>query len=148
MDLIPTFFASAGIELPWEMHGYDLTPILMDPESETRERPLLTEHTGKYYGSATDTIPSDPAKLKETSGVPWYASIHDGRYKYIRTFVEGEVEELYDLETDPEELNNLSGTSEQRERLVRMRAETVAELERTGAGFVTHLPEVGEITAP
>ena len=148
VDLIPTFFASAGIELPWEMHGYDLTPILMDPESETRERPLLTEHTGKYYGSATDTIPSDPAKLKETSGVPWYASIHDGRYKYIRTFVEGEVEELYDLETDPEELNNLSGTSEQRERLVRMRAETVAELERTGAGFVTHLPEVGEITAP
>ena len=30
-----------------------------------------------------------------------------GRHKYIRTLVKGEVEELYNLETDPE-LNNLA----------------------------------------
>ncbi len=142
VDLVPTFFAFAGIEKPWEMHGMDLTPFLQEPDSAIRERPLLTVHTGKYYGSDTDKIPTDPARLAETGGVPWYASIHDGRFKYIRTFVEGEIEELYDLEADPEELSNLAEDASQKERLEGMRAETVAELERTGAKFAKALPAI------
>jgi len=30
VDLVPTFFQFAGLELPWKMHGHDLSPLLMD----------------------------------------------------------------------------------------------------------------------
>ena len=141
VDLVPTFFSMAGIELPWEMHGRDLTPLLEKPETKW-DRSLLMVHTGKYYGSDTKVIPTDPAILKDTAGVPWYASIHDGRYKYIRTFVEGEIEELYDLESDPEELTNLAQEKSQAARVAKMRADTIAELKRTDAGFADALPSV------
>lgn len=141
VDLVPTFFRFAGIDLPWEMHGQDLTPMLQDPSGE-RERSLLMVHTGRQYGSDTDEIPTDPGALQRVGGVPWYASIHDGRYKYIRTFVDGEIEELYDLESDPEELTNLAMDAEHADRLRQMRDEAVAELKRTGAGFANGLPAV------
>ncbi len=141
VDLVPTFFAFAGIDLPWEMHGRDLTPLLENPETKW-DRPLLTVHTGAFYGSDTDTIPSDPAVLMKTAGVPWYASIHDGRHKYIRTFIEGEVEELYDLESDPEELTNLAREQSRAGLVEKMRADTISELRRTGAGFADRLPPV------
>ncbi len=146
-DLVPTFFRFAGIDLPWTMHGEDLTPLLEHPESARRTHPLLTVHTGKFYGSATNLVPIDPKMLSETAGVPWYASIHDGRLKYVRYFIEGEIEELYDLETDPDEMANLALAGENRERLARMREEAVAGLKRTGAGFAETLPAVAGLGA-
>jgi len=139
---VPTFFKFAGIELPWEMHGRDLSPLLEEPANNWT-RPLLYTFTGRQYGSDTNQIPTDPAVLKRVSGVPWWVSLHDGRYKYIRTLVAGEIEELYDLENDPEELHNLALSQEHATRLQRMRADTIAELKRTKAGFVNELPKVG-----
>lgn len=144
VDIVPTIFAFAGIELPWNMHGRDLTPLLEKPE-ERWERPLLTVHTGSFYGSDTHRIPTDPSVLAKTSQVPWYASVHDGRYKYVRTFVEGEIEELYDLEEDPGELENLVLDPAQSNRVERLRAATLSELERTGAGFADSLPPVADL---
>ena len=34
--------------------------------------------------------------------------VAEGRYKYIRNLIKGEMEELYDLQRDPEELVNLA----------------------------------------
>ena len=70
-------------------------------------------------------------------------SLATGKYKYIRTLVEGEIEELYDLESDPEELRNLALRPSYRERLRELRAATVAELKRTGAAMADALPAVG-----
>ena len=100
-------------------------------------------HTGRHYGSDTDTIPKDLATLHLVAGVPWYASLHNGRFKYIRTLQKGEIEELYDLDADPEELINLALLKEHQPRLEQMRAATVAELKRTEAGFADDLPEIG-----
>ncbi|MDF1815341.1 MAG: sulfatase-like hydrolase/transferase [Verrucomicrobiales bacterium] len=141
VDLIPTFFHFAGIDLPWKMHGTNLAPLLTNPETNL-DRPLLTVNTGQHYGSDTDIIPTDRAILEKSGGVPWYASLHDGRYKYVRTFVENETEELYDLDNDPEELTNLASNAELSDRLVQMRKDTIAELTRTDAGFVDTLPSV------
>lgn len=138
-DLPPTFFAFAGIDLPWKMHGHDLTPLLTDP---TREwpHPVLTVLTGEKYGSDTDNIPTDPDVLYKTAKVPWWVSLLDDRLKYIRTLVDGEVEELYDLKNDPQELNNLALDPAYLEKLRTMRAATLAELRRTDAGMVDDLP--------
>ena len=78
----------------------------------------------------------------ETAKVPWYASLHDGRYKYIRTFVEGEIEELYDLEMDPEELTNLALQATHKPKVIEMRQATIAELKRAQAELVNDLPSV------
>ena len=138
-DIPPTFFAFAGLPFPWKMHGHDLTPLLKNP---TREwpHPVLTVLTGEKYGSDTDHIPTEPEVLYKTANVPWWISLLDGRHKYIRTLVEGEVEELYDLENDPDELVNLALEPEHLEKLRAMRLATLAELRRTDAGMVDHLP--------
>ena len=55
---------------------------------------------------------------------------------------EGEMEELYDLREDPEELTNLALDAAHKRRLKRFRQALVAELERTDAGMVKTLPAV------
>ena len=106
-DLPPTFFGFAGLELPWKMHGHDLAPLLKNPGRKW-EHPALTILTGQSFGADTHKVPVDPARLYATAKVPWWVSLAKGRYKYIRTLVEGEIEELYDLEKDPLEKENLS----------------------------------------
>ena len=138
-DLPPTFFSFAKLPLPWKMHGHDLTPLLKDPERKW-DHPVLTALTGQQYGSDTDVVPTDLALLYETAKVPWWVSLMEGRHKYIRTLVEGEVEELYDLENDPEELTNLALDPKYSEKLKTMRDDTIAELRRTDAGMVDGLP--------
>ena len=56
----------------------------------------------------------------------------------------GELEELYDLKEDPDELRNLAVEKPHQKRLHELRAAAVAELKRTGAGFVNNLPPVGK----
>ncbi len=138
-DLPPTFFSMVDLPLPWKMHGRDLTPLLQNPDQEW-DHPVLTVLTGEKYGSDTDTIPTDPEILYKTANVPWWVSLLDGRHKYIRTLIEGEIEELYDIENDPEELVNLALDPKHQEKLKKMRADTIGELRRTEAGFVDSMP--------
>jgi len=138
-DLIPTFFAVAGIPLPWDMHGHDITPVLKNPEAEW-SHPVLMENTKYYYGKDTER-----EERPGWNGVPWWIFLRNGRYKYIRTLVENEVEELYDLESDPEELVNLALQSEHRETLLSYRRQLLAELRRTKAGMVENLPDVNKL---
>ena len=143
VDLVPTFFDFAGLATPWPMHGRSIMPLLTNP-GDNWKRPLLMTFTGNHYGSDTDRIPTDPAVLTTIGKVPWYASLHDGRYKYIRTFVEGEVEELYDLDDDPEELVNLAIRDSHNNVLEKLRIGLLDELRRTGAGFADRLPAVAK----
>jgi arylsulfatase A-like enzyme len=142
-DLVMTFFARAGLELPWKMHGHDISPLLADPEGARWPHPLLYEHMGHSYGSDTaQVLREDPAHAVH-SNVPWYVALRQGNYKYVRYLTAGEPEELYNLEADPEELTNLVGRQIEAKRLVAMRQATIEELRRTEAPFVDILPPVG-----
>jgi arylsulfatase A-like enzyme len=142
VDLVPTFFKWANLDLPWKMHGHDLTPLLLDSKVEWKH-PSLLVHTAKQYGSDADTVPSkgDP-KLIHGPGIPWYVMLMDGKMKYIRTLIEGEIEELYDLDHDPEELHNLAYLPEFKKALLKFRNQAIEELKRTDAKMVNHLPKV------
>ena len=141
VDLPPTFFSWAGMELPWKMHGRDLTPLLKDPAAQWPYSAMMV-HTGKRYGSDTAVVPKpgDPA-LYHGPGIPWYVMLAKDGFKYIRNLEEGEIEELYDLTADPEELENLALKPRHGARLKMFREETLKELRRTDAGFAGQLSE-------
>ena len=87
---------------------------------------------------AAYVIPTDE-ELYE-SNCPRWVAIRYGKYKYIRTLLAGEMEEIYDVEADPQELTNLALRPENRVLLADLRAKTVAELRRTKAPFVESMP--------
>ena len=143
VDLVPTFFSFAGIELPWPMHGRDLTPLLKQPDAPW-PHPTLLPYTIGAWGDDTVKIPDESAAPLPARGfrVPWWVLYRDGRYKYIRTLVPGEIEEVYDLTADPGEQTNLALEPRHRATLERLRAGTLSELRRTEAKFVDQLPPV------
>lgn len=140
VDLVPTIFSFAGIDLPWPMHGEDLMPLVLDPEREW-PHPVLLAATGRRYGSDTDRIPTGDDVVH--SGIPWYVMLVEGRFKYVRPLIR-DLEELYDLRDDPEELDNLAIKPEFRETLERLRNLAIAELREDGAGFVDNMPPIRE----
>jgi arylsulfatase A-like enzyme len=136
LDLIPTIFALAGTPTPWPLHGHDLSPILKNPDAPW-PHPVMLEFFGHRFGGETDRALTGNDGL---GGVPWWLSLRQGKYKYIRTLMENEIEELYDLESDPEELTNLALVPEHRATLEDFRARLEAELKRTNAGLLKNLP--------
>ncbi|MDA7887301.1 hypothetical protein N9A96_00320, partial [bacterium] len=142
--------AQAETKPQWRMHGRDLTPLIEGGENFTGDQArMLLTHTARNYGKNTAVIPKPGDKaLTHGPGVPWYAILCEGRYKYVRTLIAGEIEELYDVENDPEELDNLAIKPAFQKILASYRANTTAELQRTEAPFVDNLPPVkkaGEI---
>lgn len=141
-DLVDLMCAHAQVELPWKTHGRDIRPLVQKPETEDWDSPMIMTHTARSYGSDTDRVPTDE-RLTIVGNVPWYVLLRDGKFKYIRTFLEGEIEEMYDLQSDPEELTNLATQPEHADRLAMLRDKAVQELRRTDAKFVGNLPEPG-----
>lgn len=146
-DLVATFCRIAGVEIPWKLHGRDISPLFRDPETANWKTPMLMTHHGRFYGADTHAIPIDK-RLTETGGIPWWVMIRDGRHKYIRTLQAGEPEEIYDLDQDPEELTNLALRPENGMLLESLRAKAIAELRRTDAPFVDALPPTKQTGTP
>ena len=145
-DLVATFLKTADVAQPWTVHGEDLTPLLKDPENARRQHPLLFTHFGQHFGSdVTEVLKKGDALVH--SGVPWWVAVRDGRYKYIRTLLSGEQDELYDLDADPEELDNLALQPPYQAQRERMRSLLTKELRRTVAEFVESLPAIGAAKA-
>ena len=98
------------------MHGHDLKPLIMNPDAKW-DHPVLLTLTGRKFGADTDRVPTDP-KVRDITGIPWWVFLVKGRYKYIRTLVKGEIEEIYESKLSlmpeglldpmqPEEVQNL-----------------------------------------
>ncbi|MCI0703062.1 MAG: sulfatase-like hydrolase/transferase [Planctomycetia bacterium] len=146
VDFAPTFFAAAGLKLPWDMHGHDLMPLVKNPQADWPHVMLYT-NTGQKFGSDTHAIPKEYPKNLQ-SGVPWWLAVRKGNFKYIRTLVEGEVEELYDLKTDPDELTNLAYDPKHKDTVAQMRKALEEELKRTKCGFAEKLPAIAKELPP
>ncbi len=94
VDILPTMLELAGIERPECLHGRSLVPLLTGAADTVNERVMMGftrfavnhDDWGEFYPIRAMT---------------------DGRHKLVINFLE--TDELYDLETDPQEQHNRIG---------------------------------------
>lgn len=93
IDYAPTFLDLAGVDLPADMQGISLLPLLKG-EKKTTPRTALYYHFHEY-----------PAEHM----VKRHYGVRTDRYKLIHFYNDIDTWELYDLQSDPREMHNLYG---------------------------------------
>jgi arylsulfatase A-like enzyme len=91
VDLAPTFLEIAGINKPAQMQGYSFSEILKGKTFKWQRDKVFYE----YYWEAA--FPQTPTTF----------AVRNDRYKYITYNGVWDINELYDLQNDPYEMNNL-----------------------------------------
>ena len=91
LDLAPTMLELAGVKSTEKLQGQSLLPLLK--ESSYKGRKNLYYH---YYENGEHSVSP-------------HFGISNGRYKLIRFYKRVEGWELYDMQTDSSEMNNLYG---------------------------------------
>ncbi len=106
IDIGPTILAAAGLETPPQMDGQSFLqlPIGLTDESQWRQH-LLYEYYWEYNFPQTPTM---------------YA-LRTQRYKFIQYHGIWDIDELYDLENDPQEKKNLIHSPQHQELIKSMR---------------------------
>ncbi len=112
IDHAPTFLDFAGVEIPEEMQGRSLKPLLTG-ENEIAWRNAIYYH---YYEFPNEHM------------VKRHYGIRTDRYKLIHFYNDIDEWELYDLQNDPNEMNNLI-QSEEHASLVESLKSDLAELQ-------------------
>jgi arylsulfatase A-like enzyme len=145
VDLVATIYSRGGVRAPEPLDGHDLTPLLGNPARSNWNHPVVQSYTRMGFGEKTAQVWRSRSPVGPP--VPWWVSVVQGHYKYVRTMVRGEVEELYDLREDPEELVNLALRKQDAKLLDEMRTTLDRELKRTNAPFVNRMPDTGTSAA-
>ena len=96
LDIAPTLLVLAGLPIPERMQGISLRNLLVDAGAEDHHRDFVR---CEYYRAI------NPAMTEHYSGT-FATMIRDERYKLVVYHGHG-LGELFDLETDPDEFNNL-----------------------------------------
>jgi arylsulfatase A-like enzyme len=129
LDMAPTLLEIAGVPVPSDMQGKSMLPLAEEKPNVAWRKDWLYEYY-EYPGFEN---------VRPCRGV------RTERYKLIHFFLEPQEFELYDLQSDPEEKNNLYGkpgfeelTSHLKERLAALRAETHDTYEYKPTGLPLH----------
>jgi arylsulfatase A-like enzyme len=129
LDLAPTLLEIAGLAVPGEMEGKSMLPLAEGKANVAWRKDWLYEYY-EYPGFEN---------VRPCRGV------RTNRYKLIHFFIEPQEFELYDLQSDPDEMHNLYGrpgyedlTAHLKERLAALRAETHDTFEYKPTGVPMH----------
>jgi N-acetylglucosamine-6-sulfatase len=120
IDLAPTFINVAGATVPKQMQGRSLVPLMEGKTPADWRKSFFVE----YY---SDTVFPRVRKMG-------YQAVRNDRWKYIHYLDQANMDEIYDMQNDPYELQNLinepscaAQTKLMREELVRQMLETDAK---------------------
>jgi len=126
VDLAPTILELAGLEAPAHMHGCSWLPLLKGQQAKS---PTRQSRYGD--GAWRDSWLYEYYEYPAVHMVAKNRGVRTRRWKYIHYFEQPEEFELYDLQTDPNEVNNLYGkpryektVEHLREEMLRLRRET------------------------
>jgi len=105
-DFSVTMLSAAGVEVPKAMVGENLMRIYEDPKADLEWRDdFFYDHPYEHRGA-----------------IPHIQGIREERFVYIRYISEDPaVEQLFDLQNDPDQLNNLVGDPMYQSKLEAMR---------------------------
>lgn len=90
VDVMPTVFAAAGLDMPGDLPGRSLVPLAQGKADGWRNE-LLYEYYWERNFPQTPTV----------------HALRGERYKYIHYHGIWDIDELYDLQKDPKEMKNL-----------------------------------------
>lgn len=105
IDYAPTLLDLAGVEVPSEMQGKSMKPLLSDKAAEWRE--AIYYQYFEYPGAHS---------------VKRHYGIRTDRYKLMHFYNDIDTWELFDLQTDPEEMNNIYDDPAQADLIKELRA--------------------------
>ena len=108
IDLAPTILELAGVTDSTPRQGRSLVPLLRGEQPPWRTSVLI-----EYY---SDTV---FPRIRNMG----YRAVRTERHKYVHYLELPGMDELYDLQADPYELDNLMGSPRERELLPAMQAE-------------------------
>jgi N-acetylglucosamine-6-sulfatase len=126
IDIAPTILDVAGIETPARMDGKSFLPIL-----QGRKIPWRDVAFYEYYWERN--FPQTPT----THGV------RTNRYKYIHYHGIWDIDELYDLKEDPEEMHNLIDSPEHQKLIKQLNNRMFDWLEKTDGMLIPLRRDLG-----
>lgn len=107
IDYAPTFLELAGVDIPKDIQGESLLPLLKG-ENPNDWRNALYYHYYEYPGE---------------HAVKRHYGIRTDRYKLIHFYNDIDVWELYDLKLDPSEMNNIYNKKENKKLIKKLKNE-------------------------
>lgn len=121
IDVPATILDIAGVAIPAAYQGKSLLPIVSTHEKSIDRDTVLVEH------------------LWEFENIPPSEGVRTDKWKYLRYINDKSVEELYKLDDDPKEINNLAGNAKYADKLHEFRAKN-DELGQRFAGPYSGVP--------
>ncbi len=98
LDYAQTFLEMAGAEIPSNMQGRSLVPILKNGKADDWRKSIYYH----YY------------EYQSVHMIPRHYGIRTERYKLIHFYQFGNEWEMYDLKEDPDELTNIYGKADKK----------------------------------
>lgn len=115
-DILPTFLAASGQEIPEDMDGENVLDLIKGNTSGWRKY-IGMEHATCYFKNN------------------YWSAVTDGKRKYIWHFATGQ-EQFFDLENDPHENNDLVNDPSRKNEINEWRDHLVNYLKERGPEFV------------
>jgi N-acetylglucosamine-6-sulfatase len=120
VDIAPTLLAYAGVPAPAQMQGRSFLPILKGQAPADWRNRAFYEYYWEYDFPQTPTM----------------FAVRTDRYKYVYNYGGWDINELYDLQTDPEEVNNLIRSAQHQDLARDLRKELFDWLEQSGGSNI------------
>ena len=127
LDIAPTVLEAAGLAAPAGLDGRSFLPLLRGEKVEGWRDEFLYEYYWENNFPQTPTV----------------HAIRTAKYKYIRYFGIWDTNELYDIQNDPQERNNLIDDPAHGETAQRLNRRLFEELKATDGLYIPLQPDRG-----
>ncbi len=126
LDIMPTVLDACGVAIPQGLDGRSWLPLVRGENVDWRRELLYAYYWERNYPHT-----------------PTVHALRTDRYKFIRCHGVWDIDELYDLQEDPLESNNLIFSAEHRQTAAEMRKRLFAVLAETGGLNMPLWPDSG-----